>query len=239
MRFSQPLKAIVLATLLTSVNSAFALDVNDKAEIEKVIEEYVMEHPDLILRAIKKLEEQEYLQVENARAKIASDLINDKSIPSLGKDEAEHYIIEFYDYNCGYCKVMEPLFKRALGEYDLKVVYVNIPVVKEESKQLALLGQAIYNLDKEKYFKFHEHYMQAGRIPSTKADIEKVLSDIGLDYKVVDEELKSGKAAAIINSNIQKSMQLKVAGTPYLIIDGKEYRGAITSFDALAQILGK
>ena len=230
------LVAFVSLGVTTSALAA-TFDDSQKAQIESIIDDYVSNHPEVILRAMKKLEQDEKKDLEVNMLKIASKVRKSDDIPYLGKKNAKHYIIEFYDYNCGYCKVLEPMFERALKDYDVQISFVNIPVIKENSKQLALLGQAVFNLDKKKYFKLHEKFMTPGSISSDEQSVRKYLDEVGIDFEDFKNELTSGRPQKQISSNIEDSIELKIAGTPYLIIDDKEVRGALTSYEALQELL--
>ena len=172
--------SVLAVSMLSSIATADVFDDKSKAEIEKIVDEYVSNHPEVIIKAMKKLEAQEMAKQQAAISDTVSLLRSNKDLPSVGKSDAKHFIIDFYDFNCGYCKVMEPLFEKALKDYDLQIVYVNIPVIKDESKQLAVVGQAIFNLDQKAYFKFHKHYMQPGHLPmdtdAIKASVEDNLA---------------------------------------------------------------
>ncbi len=208
-----------------------------KAEVESIIDEYVSTHPEIIVKALKKLEEQETQKALDHRKQLVEQFRHDRSIPSLGSPKAKHYIIEFYDYNCGYCKVMEPLFEKAINDFDVQIVYVNIPVVKEESKQLAIIGQAVFNLAPHKYFKFHQHFMQPGLVDSSLKAVQDLVESLDIKWVDVVTQMKNMQPQKQIGRYIDESMKLKIAGTPYLLIDGEEYRGAITSYDTLTELL--
>ena len=208
-----------------------------KAEVESIIDEYVSTHPEIIVKALKKLEEQETQKALDHRKQLVEQFRHDRSIPSLGSPKAKHYIIEFYDYNCGYCKVMEPLFEKAINDFDVQIVYVNIPVVKEESKQLAIIGQAVFNLAPHKYFKFHQHFMQTGLVDTSLKAVQDLVKSFDIKWDDVVTQMKNMQPQKQIGRYIDESMKLKIAGTPYLLIDGEEYRGAITSYDTLTELL--
>ena len=208
-----------------------------KAEVESIIDEYVSTHPEIIVKALKKLEQQETQKALDHRKQLVEQFRHDRSIPSLGSPKAKHYIIEFYDYNCGYCKVMEPLFEKAINDFDVQIVYVNIPVVKEESKQLAIIGQAVFNLAPHKYFKFHQHFMQPGLVDTSLKAVQDLVESLDIKWNDVVTQMKNMQPQKQIGRYIDESMKLKIAGTPYLLIDGEEYRGAITSYDTLTELL--
>lgn len=236
MKIIKSLSAALLLTVSISCSAA-TFDDNQKKEIEAIIDEYVSTHPEIIIKAMKKLENDEEARLLDERIIIANALRNDKGLPSKGKSSAKHYIINFYDYNCGYCKVMEPMFEQALKEYDLQVVYVNIPVIKESSKKLAIVGQSIYNIDSQKYFDYHDHFMSAGYPATDQNSLKALVKRIGVSWDKVVDEMKSNRPQKQIGKSLDDSMKLKIAGTPYLIVDGKEYRGAITSYEVLKTIL--
>lgn len=225
--------SVLAVSMLSSIATADVFDDKSKAEIEKIVDEYVSNHPEVIIKAMKKLEAQEMAKQQAAISDTVSLLRSNKDLPSVGKSDAKHFIIDFYDFNCGYCKVMEPLFEKALKDYDLQIVYVNIPVIKDESKQLAVVGQAIFNLDQKAYFKFHKHYMQPGHLAMDTDSIKASVEDSGISWDKVVKEMESGRPQKQIGMNIKYSADLKVAGTPYLIIDGHEVRGAITNYNRL------
>ena len=130
---------------------------------------------------------------------------------------------------------MEPYFEKALKEYDLQIIYVNIPVIRAESAQLAYLGQALFETDPSMYFKFHKHFMTPGNKKADEESVKALFKTIGADYDAVLKKIPSSKAT--IEQNIKDSFKLKIAGTPYLIIDGQEIRGAITSYEQLKSVL--
>ena len=100
------LLAIFRSVGLVATSNAATFDSEQMAKIESIIDEYVSNHPEVILRAMKKLEMDEKKNLEENMLNIASKVRKSDSIPHLGKRNAKHYIIEFYEYNCGYCKVL-------------------------------------------------------------------------------------------------------------------------------------
>ncbi|MBQ9220767.1 MAG: thioredoxin domain-containing protein [Succinivibrio dextrinosolvens] len=230
------LNTIITATLLScGVSQAASLDADTKKEIEAIIDDYVSNHPEIIINAMKKLERDEQAKTQQAFLEIIAEYRKSDSHPYLGKKNSKHYIIEFFDFNCGYCKVMEPYFEKALKEYDLQIIYVNIPVIRAESAQLAYLGQALFETDPSMYFKFHKHFMTPGNKKADEESVKALFKTIGADYDAVLKKIPSSKAT--IEQNIKDSFKLKITGTPYLIIDGQEIRGAITSYEQLKSVL--
>ena len=235
------IKGSLLASLLCIsplCNAHFDdIDAKTRAKIESIIDEYVSTHPEIIIRAMQKLEHDEQaIQANNVKnAGIA--LRNDNTLPQINTSKAKHYIIEFFDFNCGYCKVLEPMFEKALKEFDLQIIYVNIPIIKEESSQSAVFAQAVYNVDKKAYFKFHKYFMTPGYKSSDTDTLKKLCKEYNVEFDKVLAELKSKRPHERITKSIAQSSKLKISGTPYLIIDGKELRGAFRDYSQLKALL--
>ena len=232
------ISALLGLSLLPLCTNA-AIDSSDKKEIEKIVREYLLENPQLIVEVMQNLERKEMEKAESNIPTVVKKVLASDDLPSIGKKGAKHYIIEFFDYNCGYCKVMEPYFKKAIEEFDLRIVYVNIPVIKRESEQLAVFGQAIYNIDKKKYFAYPDYSMKPGNKGASTDVLKAVCEEIGINFDDVLAELKTMKAQETVRDSMETSQLLNIRGTPYLIIDGKEYRGAITSYEILSKILNQ
>ncbi len=231
-------KTILAAGLFFTLGSnAWSFSSSEKAQIESIVADYLVAHPEVIVKAMRRLEEQEHERTLNAAQEISKKLRTSKDHYMLGKSNAKHVIVEFFDYNCGYCKVMEPMFKKALNDYDLQIIYVNIPVISEESKQLSIVSQALFDLDKKKFEEFHNHFMKPGRADGSIEGLKAYLKSIDVDFDKIVKIMQSQKPQNIIGTNMSWANELKLAGTPYLIIDGNEFRGAITSEDILQKIL--
>lgn len=234
-------KGSLIASLLCLSPLCYAqiddIDAKTKAKIESIIDEYVSTHPEIIIRAMQKLEHDEQAVQANNVKNAGIALRNDSTLPQINTSRAKHYIVEFFDFNCGYCKVLEPMLEKALKEFDLQIIYVNIPIIKEESSQAAIFTQAVYNIDKNAYFKFHKYFMTPGYRSSDTDTLKKLCKEYNVDFDKVLAELKSKRPHERITKSIAQSSKLKISGTPYLIIDGKELRGAFRDYSQLKALL--
>ena len=223
--------------LWAAMGSTQAFNKDEKKEIESIISEYIVEHPEVLVKAMQRLEQIEQQRTASAAFDIQNKLRTSSDHYSLGKSSAKHVIVEFYDYNCGYCKVMEPMFKKALKDYDLQIIYVNVPVISEESRQIAVVAQALFSYDKEKFVKFHEYFMKPGKHDGKIDALKDLCKSIDVDFDEIVKVMQSQKPQSVLSQNMAWASELKLAGTPYLIIDGNEFRGAITSEEMLKKIL--
>ncbi len=188
------------------------------------------------MQAMQKLEEQQ-LQAQKKNVSIfGSKLREDPQTPSLGGPERKNYLVEFFDFNCGYCKLMEPLFKRLSEDKDLdvQIMYVNFPLLAQSSVKAATVALAIHSLQKEKYFAFHDILMQEKVDLEDLNALEKLVRDrLNMDWDQVMEVVKSKKPQEKLTENLFMGKNLNITGTPYLIINGVEFRGAIQDYEVL------
>ena len=107
------------------VNYAFPEDTISKQEIDKLIYEYIMDNPEVILESVDKLRKKMAENSDLDETYLKENFIefaNDPSIPYMGSDKPKVTIIEFFDYNCGYCKKsLDAVTELLRTEYDLKI----------------------------------------------------------------------------------------------------------------------
>ena len=156
-----------------------ALSTEQKIEIEGVIEQYLLENPDVLLRAIQNVQtwqasEQARQQAE-AITPVWDALVADSSVPSVGPVDAPVTVIEFFDYHCGYCKRAFDGVKEIAENSDGKVrtIFVEFPILREESGLAARAALAAAKQGK---------YMPGSHIPILPL---KVLVTSTLDYALI------------------------------------------------------
>jgi protein-disulfide isomerase len=144
--------------------------------------------------------------------------------------------VEFFDYNCGYCK-------RALGDMTalmskdpkLKVVLKEFPVLGPGSLEAAQVGVAVRMQDKggKKYMEFHQK-MLLGRGQADKTRAMAVAKEIGLDMTRLEKDLKSDEIAATLQESAKLAEALGLNGTPSYVIGNDVVIGAV-GLDALGK----
>lgn len=200
-----------------------------KKEIEQMIEDTLMARPEIIFAAIDKFKE----NLEAQRAKEAEDVLADERknlerspySPSHGKDDADVTIVEFFDYNCGYCKVLLSTLLAIVDEDDgVRIAFKELPSLGEASLYAA---KAALAADMQgKYLPFHKEMMNArGRF--TEKSVMKVAKKLGIDVEKLKKDMESDKVLAEIRRNKALARKLEIRGTPAFIIGDALVPGAI------------
>jgi len=200
-----------------------------KNEIRNTVREYLQENPQVVLEAIEKIRSQqqrsEGRQRQNAVTARADQLFNSRSDPSVGDPKASVTIVEFFDYQCPYCRRMsQQLAKLNQEDPDLRIVYKEYPVFGPASTLAA--SAAMGALRQGKYEEFHLALMGARGAP-TERSIFRLAARIGLDTERLRADMNSATPRRIFERNRQLAAELGIRGTPAFVIGDQVIRGAI------------
>ena len=235
--------ALSVLTLWGGVSAAQAapsevFNAEEKAAIEQIVREYLVSHPEILVDTARALEEaQQQMQQELITTAIDELRANDM-VPVRGNRDAKHYLIEFYDINCGYCKVVRPYTHRLAQEEDVAIFYIEFPILSETSVKAAAIGLALYQQDPQKYFDYQEQVMSyQGKIDSEE-QLRVFITQVGGDYdKIATKAMTDIKIQRALRANMALGQNLGVHGTPYFILDGEVIRGAIKDYSVFADII--
>jgi len=236
------LTSVMAISLMTaSCAQADQSSTMSKSEIEILVKEYILENPEIIRDAIIKLQEKEALQEQEIyRESIASAkeaLENDPRDASIGPDDAKVTIVEFFDYNCGFCKRATPWVEEAVDKYgdDVRVVFKELPILDDRTKTSRIAARAALAADKQsKYAEMHFALMGKPRLSGEI--VRKTAEEIGLDMRRYEADLADPTIDQHINDTLQLADRLPaLTGTPFFVVGDEYVSGADT--DRLEQLV--
>jgi protein-disulfide isomerase len=213
------------AAALTMSGSA-PVSTTDRAEIEKIVREYILTHPEILPEAMQNLQARELAKAVEANRK---DIETPFEGAWAGAADGDVVLVEFFDYACGYCRAAVDDVERLIREdTKLKVVYREMPVLGQASYDAARAALAVAK--QGKYAAFHKAMFAGGR--PDEAIVAKAQRLAGVDLaaartfsqsKAVDDELAKSET-------LQRTLQL--SGTPAWVVGNKVMVGAV-GYDAL------
>ncbi len=218
------IKRLALFTALLSILSApvMAAGLTDeqKKEVEAIIEKVLMENPKLILDSVQKFQEEEQLKQREGQQKNIDEFVKtlDKDLApyTAGNPKGDVTIVEFFDYNCGYCKkAFAEVSKLIEDDKNVHVIFFEMPILGPQSTAAAKWSAAAAKQDK--YFDFHRAAMEFTG-PKTEENLEELAKKAGLDVAKAKKDKESPEVTAMIEKNIAKAQELGFTGTPGFII---------------------
>jgi protein-disulfide isomerase len=138
-------------------------------------------------------------------------------------------VVEFFDYNCSYCKrAMVDMLELLKGDSKLKFVLKEFPVLGEGSIQAAQVAAAVRMQDKtgKKYLEFHQK-MLSGRGQADKARALAVAKEIGLDMARIEKDIAGDEVKATLEESFKLAEALGLNGTPSYVVGNDVVIGAV------------
>src|ERR1700753_2903506 len=221
------LAPILALALLGAPVSASAQSFNDtqRSDIEAIIRSYLVAHPEVLEEAMHELEKpQAAAETSKHEASIAQNadaIFNSPRGVVLGNKDGDVTFVEFFDYNCGYCKhAMADMLDLLKNDHKLKVVLKEFPVLSEGSVEAAKVAVAARMQDPSKYLDFHTKLL-GGRGPADKARAMAAAKDAGYDTAKLEKDMQSPEVKATIAENFKLAEDMGMNGTPSYVI-GKQ-----------------
>ncbi len=208
----------------------------EKADIEAVVKDYILANPEIIGEALIALqarrEEEQKAKQTAAIARLTEKLQNSPHQAVLGNPKGTVTLVEFFDYNCGYCRRALPDMTALIkANPDLRVILKELPILSEGSVEAARVSVAVKDLAPESYGDFHAAlFEKPGQANAAKA--LAVAAELGLDAAALEAAgNKPGVTENFVEAQ-QLAQALGISGTPSYVIGGEVVPGA-AGFDAL------
>ncbi len=223
-----------MATL--SIAGAASGEEFDKAGIETIVREYLLQNPEILIdmqRSLETKQEQIKQQQQMATLKEKHDLIyNSPNQMIIGNPEAKISIVEFFDYNCGYCKRALSDMQKIVGENpDVKFIMKEFPVLGEPSLEAHKISLAFIKRHPEKYADFHNSLLSAEGRKDGNSALELAVS-MGADADQLKADANDPAIIGAIGEVYDLADGLGITGTPSYVIGEEVVFGAV-GFDRL------
>ena len=231
MRNFKTLSAYIVFVLLVTPAATQAqskrpeVSIEQRQVIESVIEDYLLRNPIIIRQAINALRAKEEntkkARISEALKTHKQQIFRDETSPVGGNPKGDITLVEFFDYNCGYCKKAATTLK-AVVEKDpnIRVVYKEFAILGPESARAALAAHR-----QGKYIEFHEGLMAE---EANESNILALVKSLGMDYSRFRKDMGRSDIEAILQKNYQLANILGITGTPVFVIGDQIIPGAVS-----------
>ncbi|WP_432449860.1 DsbA family protein [Aliiroseovarius marinus] len=240
--------ALTAALALGTALPATALDLGNLSDEERSlfrdeVRAYLLDNPEVLIEAFEVYEmrqemAQAELDVELVKAN-ASDLFQDGYSHVEGNPDGDITIVEFVDYQCGYCRraydVVQELLEKDSG---IRVILKEFPILSEASllsARFAIAGQQLFG--EEAYGKLHDALITI-RGEVTVERLVELAGDLGLDGKAIVAEMASPAVSEVLQKNRELGQRLRITGTPAFVIQDSMERGFL-ELDVMEEIIAE
>jgi protein-disulfide isomerase len=217
----------------TGPASADSFSDAQRTDIEAIIKNYLVSHPEVLEEAMTELSKRQAdAETKKHEASIAQNsdaIFNSPRQVVLGNKDGDVTFVEFFDYNCGYCKrAMTDMMELMKADPKLKVVLKEFPVLSAGSVEAAQVGVAVRMQDPtgKKYLDFHQKLL-TGRGAADKARAMAVAKEVGLDMAKLEKDLSSAEVRNTLEENFKLAEAMGMNGTPSYVIGKQVVIGAV------------
>lgn len=223
---------LVITALFSSI-SAFAADASasltqaQQTQIQSIIHDYILKNPQVLVEAMQNLQKKAHSEmIKQAQQVIdsqAASLFNAPNSPVVGNPKGNITLVEFFDYQCPYCKRISPAINQLIQDNkEVRVVYKELPIFGDSSifaAQAALAAQM-----QNKYLPFHNALMTA-KPPFTSEQVLGIAKSVGIDVNKLQADMKAPAVMDEIKNNVALANQMQLVGTPAFIAANVKVNG--------------
>jgi len=200
----------------------------DEKRIKKVVRDYLTKNPDILVEMTNELDKRQAAEQAEKQQKVIGDnaeaIFRSPLAHVAGNPNGDVSVVEFFDYNCGFCKRALPdVVKLAQNDNKVRLVLKELPIFGEESE-----GAAKVALASAKQGKYFEMYQKLFTEPG-KADKDKALriaGELGLDKAQLEKDIQDPEIQKSLDEAKELANKLGLQGTPLFLIGDRSIPGA-------------
>ncbi len=236
MTFKIPLPSLAaavagMAMLFAPMARADEFSAAQRQEIERIVRSYLLKHPEILTEMVDRLEKRQKAAKRAQETAVitahADALYRSGHDLVIGNPEGKVAMVEFFDYNCGFCKRSLPdVIKLKNTNPDLKIVIKEFPILGPGSREAARYALAARKQGMDKYWKLHAALLEhRGRVNGAVA--LKIAKQVGLDIEKLKKDAQSPEIDRTLELNLSLANALGIRGTPAFVIGDRLVPGAL------------
>jgi protein-disulfide isomerase len=226
--------AVLLAFPAAAPARAQSFTADQRGQIEQIVKEYLLGHPELLQDVMAELEKrQTAADSEKHKAAIkenSGEIFTSPRQVTLGNAQGDVTVVEFFDYNCGYCKrALSDMLELIKSDPKLKFVLKEFPVLGDGSVQAAQVAAAVRMQDKsggKKYLEFHQKLL-GGRGQADKTRALAVAKEAGFDVTRIEKDMATDEVKTQLEESFKLAEALGLNGTPSYVVGNEVVVGAV------------
>jgi protein-disulfide isomerase len=203
----------------------------DRKQVETIVREYLLANPEFLLEVQQALEakqkEEQRVAALGVIKEAKAEIFNSEFDGVVGNPNGSVTIVEFYDYNCGYCKrAIEDMRALTEADPDLRFVLKEFPILGPDSQKAHVVSMAFRKLMPEKYGEFHNQLL-GGQGRAGEVNAIKIALSLGADEAKLREEMKDPAITEAFAKTYELANKLAITGTPSYVVGNEVVFGAL------------
>lgn len=243
-RMKQLLGWLLLSLVLFSCSTPVQADSNIDPKLQEQVLQIIRKNPEVILESVQAYQQQQQQNQQKAQQSFIQNLKQSpKAVigesPTKGAKLGKVVLVEFSDFQCPYCQAAAGTVKQFVEQHQNQVtlVYKHLPLTSIHEQALPAAKAAWAAGQQGKFWDYHDALF-AQQKQLGEAIYPEIAKKLGLDLDRFNRDRKSSTAEAAINQDIQLAEQLGINGTPFFVMNGQVFSGAV-DLAALEQTLAK
>ncbi len=241
--YSQRLVAIALSLwMLISLGWESPALASVDPQFEAQVLQVLQDHPEAILDSVQRYEQTQQAQRQQAQDAASQPYrTNPRSIigqsPVLGSPQRQVVLVEFSDFQCPYCSRVQVTLKQFMASHQQQVtlVYKHYPLSRIHAEAMAAASAAWAAGQQGRFWDYHD------RLFTSQAQLGETLylalaKELALDEQRFNADRKSDRARQAIAADMQLAEKLGIQGTPFFLLNGVPFSGAISVADLETQL---
>jgi protein-disulfide isomerase len=233
--------SLALCLLGASAPASAQMTPAQRSEVEAIVKDFLVKNPEVLRDAFVELERRQKADEEANRSRAIAELapliFDNPRQAVFGNPKGKITLVEFFDYNCGYCKrALDDISAVLKDEKDVRFILKDFPVLGPGSVEAAEVAIAMLNqANGDKYWQFHQKLL-ATRGQVAKAQALAAAKEVGADMDRLTKDIASPQTRGYLQEIMKIADRLQLTGTPTFVLADDVIVGAVGRDELKARI---
>ncbi len=210
-----------------------------RAEMNAAIKQFIIDNPQVLISSVESYynkQNKEKQAQEGPIKQFPAGLLDYPNNPYAGPKDGKVVIVEFFDYNCGYCKQVANDLQRVIDEEkQVKIIFKDLPILSDTSELAA--RYALASNKQGKYVPYHMALLHH-QGPISEEFLTTTAKSVGLDVEKLKKDANTQDVRDMLAKNVELARELGVRGTPFFIVGREKIPGAV-GYSRLKEMIDK
>lgn len=201
---------------------------DQRAAMEDFVRNFILDNPEVLMESVNRFRVEEEKKKEEGSIAVLKQnkayLENGKH-PQIGNPKGDITVVEFFDYNCGYCRrALDAVKELAQNDKNVRIIFLDFPILSAESAVAAKWAVAA-NMQ-GKYWEFHQAILESPA-PKNEENLSGIAKSVGLDVAKLKKDADSKEVETYLADVKDFGAKLNVSGTPAFLVGEQIVRGFV------------